>query len=102
MRTEARQRTDHRHYMELKARAMKKFTPVEESGRWAPKCARCGEEDLDVLCFHHENLDGKEHRDQSGYGRNLLEYALYQGQPEEFKVLCANCHMKAHKKFPTP
>lgn len=100
---EARQRTAHRHYIDLKTRAMKKFTPVEESGRWVPKCCICGEEDIDVLCFHQTKSTQTHQERYGGYGRKFLEAILHADVDKtEFEIRCANHHMKGHKKYPTP
>jgi len=66
-----------------------------------PRCARCGEDDVDTLCLDHINDDGAEERKALGIaGRNsgagTRSYEAYHanGYPEGLQVLCASCNLK--------
>jgi len=63
-----------------------------------PKCARCGEQDIDVLCIDHINGKGKQHWEQRKREGELLFMADWLKQnnyPEGYQVLCYNCN---HRK----
>lgn len=56
-----------------------------------PKCACCGETELDFLTIDHINNDGAKHRKQ--HGHNFLPNWLKKNDfPEGFRVLCYNCN----------
>jgi len=60
-----------------------------------PKCARCGEADLIVLCIDHINADGAKQRKQNRATGIHLYYRLRRdGYPEGYQVLCANCNIR--------
>ena len=63
-----------------------------------PKCAHCGIDDVDVLCFDHINGGGTKDK-----RRTCLPFSLRrEGYPEGFQVLCANCNMKKAKQIEIP
>lgn len=61
-----------------------------------PKCARCGIEDVDVLCIDHINGGGTKHLKSLhiSAGTGFYSWLKKKGFPEEFQVLCANCNLK--------
>ena len=65
-----------------------------------PKCAFCGETDIDVLCIDHiYNDGGKERKSKSSskfYGE-LLKMS-FKERIEKYQVLCRNCNWKKHLK----
>lgn len=64
------------------------------------RCAKCGEDDIDVLNLDHINNDGAEHRRKAGIagrnstGMNSYEAIARDGFPDGLQVLCANCNLK--------
>lgn len=61
-----------------------------------PRCAACGETDIDVLVLDHINDDGAQHRrDIGGTRGNLYKALIKVGLPGGLAVLCANHN---HKK----
>ena len=70
---------------------------VEET----PMCARCGQDDVDMLNLDHINDDGAEDRKKMsiagrGAGQGTRSYEAYSasGYPEGLQVLCASCNLK--------
>lgn len=59
-----------------------------------PCCVHCGNTDLRVLCLHHIDGGGNEHRKQ--YGNNFYNGLERDGYPEGLIALCANCHLIIH------
>lgn len=59
------------------------------------KCKCCGHDDSDVLTFHHIDRENKYDNLSSLWHRNwnCIELEL-----NKCELLCANCHMKWHKK----
>ena len=74
----------------LKIRAMYHYSNGELC------CARCGINDIDVLCIDHINGGGNKLRAQLRYGMGKAFYRwLRQNDfPEGYQVLCFNCNMK--------
>lgn len=61
-------------------------------------CACCGDNDSDVLQFHHCNHDGWLDKKQSGGSLDApVRYKLILRSPGRFKLLCANCHSTEHR-----
>ena len=101
MTIEGKRRTARRQHRRVTRETFMAYTPTEESGRRMPKCAKCGEEDLDVLCLHHTHGNGKEDRAEYGYGRKYWDSLQARHYPPSLEVLCANCNIKARIKDPT-
>ena len=60
-----------------------------------PCCARCQNEDIDVLCLDHMAGGGTKERLSTGHWGVRLHYYLRRcGYPEGYQVLCANCNLK--------
>jgi len=59
------------------------------------KCNKCGHEDLDVLTFHHKNQSDKSFNLSRNWQKPWKEL---QKELDKCELLCANCHMKLHKK----
>lgn len=59
------------------------------------KCRCCGNADSDVLTFHHVDRENKYDNLSSLWHSkwNVIELEL-----DKCELLCANCHMKLHKK----
>jgi hypothetical protein len=62
-------------------------------GGTPPRCAKCGEQDLRVLCLDHINGEGNRHRNSHG-GVTYYRWLRNNSFPEGFQILCANCNMK--------
>lgn len=60
-----------------------------------PKCATCGEVDIDVLMLDHINDNGAYHRREIGGVNSLYKALIKAGLPGGLQVLCANHN---HKK----
>lgn len=75
-----------------KAKLRRYLDEIKASG-----CSRCGEKDLDCLCFHHVN-PGK---DSVSVGTLIGWQASLDRIKIEVKkcvVICRNCHIKIHKE----
>jgi len=59
------------------------------------KCGDCGLEDKDVLTFHHISQDSKYDNLSSLWHR---KWSVIEKEINKCKILCANCHMKLHRK----
>jgi hypothetical protein len=61
------------------------------------KCAKCGETDLRVLCFHHKlgGMGSDRWRCMSREQRYAqIREIIEAGRPEDIEILCMNCHTK--------
>ena len=68
---------------------------INYSGQNPPICARCGIDDIDVLCLDHINGNGAEDRRlHKNIGKALYFYLKREGYPEGYQVLCRNCNWK--------
>ncbi len=54
-------------------------------------CAWCGFSDVRALCLDHVNGGGGEHRDAER--GNFYLWAIKNGFPDGYQVLCANCNL---------
>jgi len=65
----------------------------------APKCARCGIDDMDVLCIDHIENNGSRQRKElfgdSRQGNQMYWWLRKNGFPVGYQVFCWNCN---HKK----
>jgi hypothetical protein len=59
------------------------------------KCTNCGIDDQDVLTFHHKNRKKKKDNLSSLWHNNWKEIKQ---ELDICELLCANCHMKLHRK----
>ena len=60
-------------------------------------CARCGENDIDVLTIDHVNNDGKHERDIIGSTYAFYSWLKKHNYPQErYQILCRNCNWKKH------
>ena len=59
-----------------------------------PKCACCGERQIEFLAIDHINGGGNEHRRSIGCGSGSQTYTWLKtnNYPEGFRVLCHNCN----------
>lgn len=80
--------------MNLKREVYSHYTPVEESGRHVPHCAKCGEDNINVLELHHKANNGREERKRYGTGSKYLRSLKARGYPQGIDILCSNCHGK--------
>lgn len=58
-------------------------------------CVRCGNDDRDVLEFHHK--DGRQEDEKRKGGRSYYRDLARSGR-SDLVTLCANCHKKAHRE----
>lgn len=56
-----------------------------------PKCACCGERELDFLALDHINNDGAEHRRR--VRKLMYKHLKDEGYPPGIQVLCHNCNV---------
>lgn len=59
------------------------------------KCNRCGHSDTDVLTFHHKNEQTKSYNLSRNWHR---PWKIVIKEIKKCELLCANCHMKLHRK----
>jgi len=69
---------------------------IKHYSKGTSQCARCGINDIDVLCIDHINGNGNEHRRSIGItsGYSFYQWLNQDGLPLGFQVLCYNCNMK--------
>ncbi len=66
---------------------------------YGERCARCDEDDIDVLCIDHINNDGAAHRKKIGGGGVVLyQWLKNNNWPTGFQTLCWNCNIKKEKE----
>jgi hypothetical protein len=58
------------------------------------KCARCGIDDIDVLCLDHINGLGTHLRRIGLQSISIYWWVKRYNYPDGFQVLCANCNLK--------
>jgi len=63
-----------------------------------PKCAYCGEEDIEVLCIDHIEDNGAEMRRTLKTHPNIPYWLRKNNYPEGFQVLCANCNLRKERR----
>jgi hypothetical protein len=83
----SRQRTYYRkHRQEVKLEVLSHY------GSSPPKCVKCGFSNVHALQIDHLNGGGTKHRKELGrMGSPFYIWLKYQGYPEGYQVLCANC-----------
>jgi hypothetical protein len=59
------------------------------------KCKNCGINDPEVLTFHHHDRDNKYDNLSSLWHRN---WSIIKKELDKCELLCANCHIKLHRK----
>jgi len=78
-----------------KKRAGRKAEIMTHYSGGTPKCARCGEDDLIVLCLDHINGGGRKHRQEvCNKGVYFYNWVYNNGFPDGFQVLCCNCNQR--------
>ena len=78
------------HTIQMKMAVLSHYSLAEE-----PECARCGINDIDVLCIDHVNgVDPIHKKTPLRSGGGLYEWLIKSGYPKGFQVLCANCNLK--------
>jgi hypothetical protein len=85
-------------YKAIKIRArerMRSQTIMALGGR----CKRCGITDLDVLTLHHV-VPVLRTRNEAGSRRatSVSEWKLAAKSPNDYEILCANCHMRVTRE----
>jgi len=63
-----------------------------------PKCACCGETEIEFLSIDHINGGGLKESREKGYGRGgLMRWIINNNYPKGFQILCHNCNFaKGH------
>jgi hypothetical protein len=56
------------------------------------KCCECGNHDIFVLEFHHDNKD----KESDIHGLNLKRWSIMKKEVLKCKLLCRNCHFQKH------
>lgn len=73
-----------------------------------PVCVGCGETEVAVLQIDHVNGDGNGHASKIGRGNiargraKMYRWLKENGYPPGFRVLCANCNIRAARGLPFP
>lgn len=72
----------------------RRITVLEHYSDGVPQCCCCGEWRIEFLSLDHKAGDGAEHRRLIGHGRgsNIYLWAIRNGFPNIFQVLCMNCN----------
>lgn len=76
------------------------YARVQVLAAYGAKCAECGEDDPDVLQIDHIiRTHGKIER--ANYrSRGYLRKIIRAGYPDDYQLLCLNCHRKKHREQP--
>lgn len=61
-------------------------------GGTPPKCACCGEKEIDFLTMDHINGGGNKHRKTESNPTNIYQWLKSNEYPQGFRVLCMNCN----------
>jgi len=65
-------------------------------------CVGCGETELFVLQLDHIAGNGNKHRKEIGGWAYMYKWIIDNGFPPGFRVLCANCNIRAFRQIPFP
>lgn len=60
-----------------------------------PKCACCGEKEIEFLTIDHINGGGCQHKKETK--NHLYEWIVKNKYPEGFRILCMNCNLAIGK-----
>jgi hypothetical protein len=81
---------------ERKNRKLLKIKVLSYYSKGEPKCACCGEKELDFLSVDHINGGGNKHHKtfelSSTCGGNICRWVKRNNYPPGFRVLCMNCN----------
>jgi hypothetical protein len=86
-------------YAEYRDQRRKELREVVEEYKQQHPCA-CGEDNLACLVFHHRNANEKELEIAVAVNRQWSNKRLF-AEIEKCEVMCANCHLKLHKRNQT-
>lgn len=95
---------NHRGKETTRAKRLRQDIRLEVMANYGgPVCVGCGETELEVLQMDHINGGGRKHVQSDGVkGKGLCRWLRDNGFPPGFRVLCANCNVRAHRKVPFP
>ena len=58
-----------------------------------PKCACCGETQVEFMSIDHKNGGGREHRRKAGPGIGFYRWIIENDFPDSLQILCYNCNL---------
>jgi len=80
-----RQQFDRGRYARLRDKVLEHY---------GKKCVCCGETRKEFLALDHKNGEGQKHRRELGGGAfRMYRWAVRNGYPDTFQILCHNCNM---------
>jgi len=83
-----RQKINHRkHNREILQDRKFSIMAIYSDGQ--PKCACCGETEIDFLSIDHINNDGAKYRGK--YRKTFYNWIIENNCPDDLQVLCMNC-----------
>lgn len=90
-----RYREQHREYLSSYRKQRNLSLKLEVMGHYGgARCACCGEDRIEFLCFDHVEGGGTQHRKSIGnMGRQFYYWLKLNGYPNGYRVLCYNCNM---------
>lgn len=79
-----------RYYAKIRLKALSHYS------NGTPKCACCGETEIQFLSFDHINGGGNAQLKEIG-SRSIIRWLIKNGYPPGFQILCHNCNFsKGH------
>lgn len=81
----------------LKTRTFRANCRIRILQMYGGKCSTCGEPDGTVLQLDHIHGGGTQHR-REVHSPGVIRDALLAENSSKYQLLCANCHVRKHRK----
>lgn len=104
-RTQARRKADWAAYLDHSKKRLRRRLAERKRqviDHYGGQCRRCAEKDIDVLTLDHKKENGGAHRREifgDKKASRIYAWAIRNGFPKLFQVLCFNCNFKKHRDW---